>query len=128
MMDVAFDPLFDRHGGLNHQHLLVHARVRDAEKTVDFVKDWLYRLVAAVDMKILIEPAAVKCDLIGNEGVTGFVCLQTSHASIHLWNKSPVPYLRMDIYSCKAFDPVRVITLIKEFDPFSYSTTLIDRN
>jgi S-adenosylmethionine/arginine decarboxylase-like enzyme len=131
MDSVPFEPdlKFDKEGGLDHKHLILHARVRNPERTPQFVENWLLELVHAIDMKVLISPKVVRCDLIGNEGVTGIICLQTSHASIHVWDKAPVPYLNMDLYSCKPFDLNVVVDHVKcAFDPYFVQTCLIDRN
>lgn len=113
---------------LNHKHIIITAAIKKPLNEASEVEDWLRRVVDAVDMKILIEPKAIKCDTKGNEGVTGIVCIETSHASIHIWSECDVPFLKFDLYSCKDFDTHVFVDLIKEFDPYWYDWIVIDRN
>jgi len=92
------------------------------------IEEWLTRLVSEVDMEVLMEARACQCDIPGNEGVTGTVCITTSHAAIHVWNAVAEPYLRMDLYSCKQFEVDAVLRMVREFEPTSGSWMLIDRN
>lgn len=110
---------------LNHLHLLVRADIKTPECTPEFIEDWLTRLVAAVGMKVLIPARAIHCDTDGNEGVTGIVCLETSHASIHVWEDG---YLQFDLYSCKEFSTDAVLDLFQPFEPQRIDFTLVDRN
>ena len=78
---------------LNHKHILVNATIKNPINDTAYIEKWFERLVEAVDMKILIPPKVVYCDTSGNEGVTGIVCIETSHSSIHIWSKAEVPFL-----------------------------------
>lgn len=113
---------------LNHKHMLVTAFVKNPPTESARVEKWLLRLVEKVGMKVLIEPKAVKCDTLGNEGVTGIVCIETSHASIHVWSECDRPFLKMDLYSCKEFDPNAVIKMISEFTIEEIDWIVVDRN
>lgn len=112
-----------------HKHLIVNAKVKtpivDEQKCVQ----WFEKLVEVIDMKILVPPVAKYCDTPGNEGVTGTVVIETSHASIHIWSDVPEPYLRMDVYSCKDF---KVEDVLKHLDDsmglLESDYMLIDRN
>ena len=80
-------------------------------------------------MKILIPPVAKYCETVGNEGTTGTVVIETSHSSIHIWHKEPVPYIKMDVYSCKDFEPNDVVDFVNEtMDVVSGGYMIIDRN
>jgi S-adenosylmethionine/arginine decarboxylase-like enzyme len=85
------------------------------------------KLVGLVDMNILIPTQAVFCETEGNEGITAIVCIDTSHASIHLWN-SPTSILRFDLYSCKDFDEQRVLEHLKLLGVSEVEYQIIDRN
>lgn len=113
---------------LDHKHLLVYATVKHPPTNPELVKDWLNRLVEAVGMKVVIPPQVVNLQTPGNEGITGVVTIETSHSSIHVWESAKVAFLQFDLYSCKAFDPDTVMTLIGEFEPYFYEFMLIDRN
>lgn len=91
----------------------------------DQLSEWLAGLVASVGMKVLIPPNCVRCDTPGNEGVTGIVCLETSHASIHIWD---IGFLQADLYSCKSFGVDAVLDRFNVFGPTLINFTLIDRN
>lgn len=113
---------------LDHKHLIITAAIKTPPQTAEEIEKWLLKVVDAVDMKILMPPRAIRCDTLGNEGVTGLVCIETSHASIHVWSECEIPFLKFDIYSCKRFDPEAVNACIADFEPYWYESTLIDRN
>lgn len=80
-------------------------------------------------MKIKIGPFADYCLAEGNNGITGAVCIETSHVSLHCWDKVDPPYMRLDVYSCAFFDPSVVEKEIREkFDPVTFEYLILDRN
>jgi len=97
----------------NHKHLVLNATVSNPITDENSCKEWLKKLIEIIDMKILIPPVAKFCDTHGNEGVTGTVVVETSHASIHIWHKEENPYIRMDVYSCKDFEPKDVVKYLQ---------------
>lgn len=112
-----------------HKHLIINAEV--ANPLVDEQKcvEWFRKLVEIIDMKILIEPVAKFCDTPGNEGVTGTVVIETSHASIHVWSNVPQPYIRMDVYSCKDFEVKDVLKYIDDtMTVVNMDHLVLDRN
>lgn len=113
---------------LDHKHLFVYATVKSPPTDPDKMKDWFCRMVEAVGMKVVIPPQVVNLKTPGNEGITGVVTIETSHSSIHVWESAEVAFLQFDLYSCKAFDPMIVLRLISEFDPYFYEFMLVDRN
>lgn len=113
---------------LDHKHILLNAAIRNPPTDCGLTEDWMRRLVDAVGMKLLIGPFVTFCETLGNEGLTGVMCIETSHGSIHVWSEADVPFMRFDLYSCKAFDPEIVIQYLMEFDPYFYHMTLVDRN
>lgn len=113
---------------LDHKHILIHAKIRKPPQTPEETCDWLRRLVHGVDMRVMLGPIAHYVDTPGNEGVSGVIGLETSHASIHVWSEAEVAFLSFDLYSCKRFDPKVVFDFIMEFDPYSFSNFLVDRN
>lgn len=113
---------------MNHIHLLVHATLETPPTTEEQVEQFLLNVVEAADMKVLVAPKAVRCDTPGNIGVTGTVVIETSHASIHVWEDASPPYLQMDLYSCKDFNPQAIIDCLQDFTPIEVKTLLVDRN
>ena len=113
----------------NHKHLVLNATVRKPITSESECKKWLEKLVEIIDMNILIPPVAKYCDTPGNEGVTGTVVIETSHSSIHIWHKEEVPYVKMDVYSCKDFEVSKVIDYLREtMDAAIGGYMIIDRN
>jgi S-adenosylmethionine/arginine decarboxylase-like enzyme len=86
------------------------------------------RLVEAVGMKIVIEPRAHYVTKEGNEGITACVCIETSHAAMHVWDKTNPTLLRFDLYSCACFDPKTVIDMVKEFEPGKINYVVVERD
>lgn len=114
---------------LDHRHIIVSAHgLSRPPMTAQEIESWFTRLVDAVGMTTLIGPYAIRCNTMGNEGVTGIVCIETSHASVHVWDSCDEPFLKMDLYSCMHFDVSTVIDLVREFGPEYTSYMLIDRN
>jgi S-adenosylmethionine/arginine decarboxylase-like enzyme len=113
----------------NHKHLILNANVRSPLETEEDVSCWLAELVNIVDMEILIPPVSKYCDIEGNEGVTGTVVITTSHMSIHIWPKAEVPYIRLDVYSCKDFCTKEVIAFVdKTMGIIEEGHIVVDRN
>lgn len=109
--------------------MILNATVRNPIVSEEMCVKWLTQLVDIIDMKILINPVAKFCDTDGNEGVTGTVVIETSHASIHVWHKVENPYIRMDVYSCKDFSPDKVVNFVREtMDLVHAGYFVIDRN
>lgn len=108
-----------------HKHILVtgYTEFNPTENFVDNLNDWFYRLVDKVNMKIHIDPVSKYCYDEGNEGLSGLVCITTSHASIHFWPS----YFKADLYSCSDFTKEQVFEMLEEFFPTKLTYTLIDR-
>lgn len=114
---------------LDHKHLIINAFVNkppvDPKATIEFLRD----LVEQIGMKIKIGPFADYCEADGNNGITAAVCIETSHLSLHAWDKVEHPYLRLDVYSCAAFDIQKTIAIIREaFEVTQLDCVLLDRN
>lgn len=110
-----------------HKHLVVDAVVKNPPTDPEAMKDWLRRLVKAVDMEIFIDPVAKYCNDPLNSGLTGSVVITTSHSSIHVWDNVEHPYLKFDLYSCKDFNFQDVLPLLKEFEPTNILFEIKDR-
>jgi S-adenosylmethionine/arginine decarboxylase-like enzyme len=113
---------------LNHKHVILTASLRSPPTQAAEVEEWLKVLVGKVDMQILFGPYCTRCDTDGNEGVTGVVCIETSHASIHVWDKIEQPFMKFDLYSCKDFSTDTIFEHMSCFDPISCDYIVLDRN
>lgn len=114
---------------LNHKHILVTSSgLENPPRTTEVLSEWLSALVSKVGMTILLGPYSIRCETVGNEGVTGIVCIETSHASVHCWDIDQTPFLKMDLYSCKDFDPMTVVDHLAVFEPVSTEYMVVDRN
>jgi S-adenosylmethionine/arginine decarboxylase-like enzyme len=114
---------------LHHIHLLGKAYINNPPRDEAIANEWLKSLVEKIDMKILMGPYSIHCNTLGNEGVTGAVVIETSHAAFHCWSEVDRPFLKFDVYSCVDFDPEVVLHHLNEyFDVDSASYMMIDRN
>ncbi len=113
---------------LDHRHMVGTFFVAKPPMTASRGEAWLTELVEKIGMKILIDPQAVYCNTLGNEGVTGIVCLETSHASFHSWSFMDKPFIKFDVYSCKHFDAQTVLDHFACFEPVGFNYTVFDRN
>ena len=95
-------------------------------KAQKLIEDWLTELVSIIDMKVLMPARAIYCTNPGNEGMTGDVVIDTSHAAIHIWDKDDS--FKFDLYSCKDFDTTKVIQHFKSFVLIDYTYVVIDRD
>lgn len=114
---------------VEHKHLVVRAEVKKPFVDPDVTKDWLSRLVKAIGMNITKSggPHVDYVDVPGNSGIAGIVMIETSHCSIHVWDKADPPLVQMDVYSCKTFDTSTVIEFLNEMEPTKISHLFIDR-
>jgi S-adenosylmethionine/arginine decarboxylase-like enzyme len=113
---------------LNHLHLLVSASINNPPQNPEDFNQWMMELVDKIGMKILMGPYSTYCNDEGNEGLTGLVCISTSHSSAHFWENDGKPFFKFDLYSCKDFDPKVVIDHMSIFEPNKIDYTLVDRN
>lgn len=113
---------------LFHQHLLIKAYINNPPTSESVLNDWLTRLVAAINMKVVILARSKYVDSEGNRGLTGQVGLETSHAAIHVWDDVTPGMLQMDVYSCSCFETETVVNMIKEWNLIKYEAMTIDRN
>ena len=113
---------------LFHQHLLVRCHVERPPIAECELNDWLTQLVAKVGMKVCLPPHSKFVDTIGNEGLTGNIGLETSHAALHCWSDVEPALIQMDLYSCKEFDTSTVIEHLNTWGVIDYELMEIDRN
>jgi S-adenosylmethionine/arginine decarboxylase-like enzyme len=79
-------------------------------------------------MVVVAGPTSVYVEEEGNEGLTGTVTLATSHASIHIWEKSQPSMFQFDIYSCSCFKAEEVLEHLSEMQLLEAEWLFIERN
>lgn len=112
---------------LFHKHLIIRAELDNPPKDVLAIQDWLKALVEEIDMKILLGPFAVYCDMEGNRGLTVIAVIETSHIAMHVWDEEVPALMQLDVYTCSTLDPYEVIEALKEFEPAKIEMKYLDR-
>ncbi len=79
--------------------------------TDEHIKHYLSTLSKVTDMKLLLEPVTHSSD---KYGWAGWIHWETSGAHFYAWDQ-PRLFFSVDIYTCKAFDPQKVIEYTEEF-------------
>ena len=116
---------------LNHKHMIISAIIGNPSTDPVFYEKWLTELVEKIEMKILMGPFSVRVDYVGNTGCTGMVVIETSHASIHVFEAEKPGnqhVLKMDVYSCADFDAEIIMSHLSPFGVIGYDYMVIDRN
>lgn len=116
--------------GIEHKHLIIRCNVNKPFTDVEKTKDWLRRLVNAIGMK-LCKSGGPHVDYVeseGNNGIAGIAMIETSHVSIHCWDKQEPSLAQVDVYSCANFNPQRVIAYVMEMQPISMHCMMLDRS
>ena len=112
---------------LKHKHLLIRAEVKNPPKTEEQIINWMNNLIAKIDMNILAGPYASKVSKKGNKGISGVAIIDTSHVGIHTWDETDPALEQLDVYSCKEFNKIDVLSCIEEFDPITVDYKYFDR-
>lgn len=96
------------------KHLIVDIRKCGRVPTQTELYDLLDALVHLIKMRKLISPYIVR-GAQNNPGITGFVIIETSHISVHTFEKTK--FIALDIYSCITFNHKIILKeLYKVFD------------
>jgi S-adenosylmethionine/arginine decarboxylase-like enzyme len=114
---------------VEHKHMLIRADVNKPLVDVEVTKDWLLRLVKAIGMKVCKSggPHVDYVEAEGNCGIAGMVMIETSHVSVHCWDKQNPPLAQIDIYSCAVYDPDVVLEFVRELEPSFMDYLIVDR-
>lgn len=114
---------------MDHKHLMVNSTFESTPFTSTiFTSDWIRHLVDLIDMKILYAPRSVRCDKEGNEGISSFCLITTSHIALHSWEETDPNLVQLDIYSCKPFDYRIVLEEFRKFSPMTLGCKFLDRS
>jgi S-adenosylmethionine/arginine decarboxylase-like enzyme len=79
--------------------------------TDEHIKDYLAKLSEVTEMVTLITPVTHRSDLYG---WAGWIHWETSGAHFYSWER-PVQFFSVDVYTCKAFDPQKVVEFTQEY-------------
>jgi hypothetical protein len=95
---------------IHRQRLVVEGTMR---RPIDdaMIRDYLSKLGAVTDMVVLTEPVTHQSPLYG---WAGWVHWETSGAHFYAWEQ-PLLFFSVDIYTCKAFDPIQVVRFTQDF-------------
>jgi hypothetical protein len=103
-------PMLDLAPEIHRQRLVVEGtcpRPIDA----DAIRRYLSELSTVCDMVTVLEPITHRSDLYG---WAGWIHWETSGAHFYAWEQ-PRLFFSVDIYTCKAFDPIRVVDFTERF-------------
>jgi len=112
---------------LEHKHLLISSTITKSDCTEPFITTWINNLVEAIGMKTLYGPITVTTNKVGNQGITAFCIIETSHIALHLWTEETPNKLQLDVYSCQDFSVDRVLELFNQFNPIDVKYKFLDR-
>lgn len=112
---------------LFHKHLIIRAELNNPPKCSESINEWMKTLIAKINMKILMGPYSVYCDMPGNRGLTAVTIIETSHIAMHVWDEDVPGLCQLDVYTCSTLDPYDVMSAIQEFDPVNVQMKYIDR-
>lgn len=115
---------------VRHQHLVVRAEIAKPPMGQDqrsLVEDWMRKLIADIDMKIMFGPTAMYCEVEGNRGMTAFAIIETSHCAWHSWDEPETAIAQVDVYTCSDLDPQTVIDSLAQYEPTKIEWKFLDR-
>lgn len=112
---------------LVHKHLLVRAEISNPISNESTISDWLKNLISDIGMKILYGPVSVYCDKKGNQGITAFSLIETSHVALHIWDEGTPAMLQLDVYTCSELETDLVLKSLDLFHPLKIDYKFLDR-
>jgi S-adenosylmethionine/arginine decarboxylase-like enzyme len=112
---------------LQHKHLLVKAEITNHISNPDVISSWVSDLVDAIKMKILHGPVSVYCNKVGNQGITSFAIIETSHIALHIWDETTPATLQLDVYTCSELEIDLVFKALSVFQPITLDYKFLDR-
>jgi S-adenosylmethionine/arginine decarboxylase-like enzyme len=110
-----------------HKHLLVRATISNPISDTEQISKWILNLVEVIKMKILHGPVSVYCDKEGNQGITAFAIIETSHIVLHTWDETEPATLQLDVYTCSELEIDIVFKSLSIFQPITVDYKFLDR-
>jgi len=95
---------------IHRQRLVIEGLVDDVI-TAEDISAYLSQLSVVLDMKALMEPATHRSDQFG---WAGWIHWETSGAHFYAWEQ-PLRFFSVDIYTCKAFNPMDALDYTSSF-------------
>lgn len=94
------------------QRLVVEGYPKTAEHvSAEKIKEYLKKLSDVTEMITLIDPVTHRSDMYGE---AAWIHWETSGAHFYAWEQ-PLLFFSVDIYTCKSFDPKKVVEFTREF-------------
>ena len=87
--EFSYEPaqrVYGRNLMIEHKHLMISADFIRRVFATSWYETWMTRLIEDLEMTPLTEPKAVRDKTPGNEGITAFSIITTSHLVLHLGN------------------------------------------
>lgn len=114
---------------LEHKHIIIRAEILNppVEKDLEFMNEWFKELIEDIGMTILLGPYTVYSNKVGNRGFTGIVAIDTSSATLHIWDECSPGILQFDLYTCSCLDVKVVLQKLSYFKPSKVEYKIIDR-
>lgn len=110
----------------NGPHLMLDCFGSKNLENFELVHSFLDELPGLIGMHKLAPPYVIKQNKPHDQGVTGVVILEESHASIHTFAQTGL--ITIDVYSCKGFDPKAVVEFVKQkFSPEKIGVNFVER-
>lgn len=103
-MVLAGSAMPDLAPGIHRQRLIIEG-IPDAPIDAGDIREYLRRLSDTCGMVTLIDPVTHRSD---RYGWAGWIHWETSGAHFYAW-ESPQLFFSVDIYTCKAFDPIAAV-------------------
>ncbi|MFA4982974.1 MAG: S-adenosylmethionine decarboxylase [Candidatus Micrarchaeia archaeon] len=114
--------------GLCHLHLTINAKValEGRELPKERCEKFVRKLLKAADMKPLCPLCYADATDEGNPGQSFVQMITTSHCSLHYFSKRGEIYF--DLYSCKKFNPEKIVSLVhREFRTKESNVSITER-
>ena len=113
---------------IEHKHLMISANFIRRVYSSSWYETWMTRLIEDLEMTALVEPKAVRDNTIGNEGITAFSIITTSHIVLHTWESEMPHKLQLDVYSCKSFRIKTVLDRLENLNVSNVKYKFLDRD
>ena len=112
---------------IEHKHLMISANFIRRVYSSSWYETWMTRLIEDLEMTAFVEPKAVRDNTIGNEGITAFSIITTSHIVLHTWESEMPHKLQLDVYSCKSFRIKTVLDRLENLNVSNVKYKFLDR-
>ena len=112
---------------IEHKHLMISANFIRRVYSSSWYETWMTRLIEDLEMTALVAPKAVRDNTIGNEGITAFSIITTSHIVLHTWESEMPHKLQLDVYSCKSFTIKTVLDRLQNLNVSNVKYKFLDR-